>query len=138
MELAKCSCGYANCKNNYFRKFQVARIDTIKQIIVFDWHLSILKLLAISLTYLHKRSGIVSSGLMFHFWFVLLVFAIPQYRSEIVHFQQRNHTFGKENHNHEITNEPFQMSFNNAFCVLLSTISSRKRLKIISKSFCRK
>ncbi|XP_037048609.1 multidrug resistance-associated protein 1-like [Bradysia coprophila] len=53
-------------------------------------------LLAIYLAYLHKANGIVSSGSLFLFWLTLVVCAIPQYRSEIVQFQQRTPTFGSE------------------------------------------
>lgn len=46
------------------------------------------------LAYSHKKCGIVSSGLLFLFWFILWIFAIPQYRSEIIRYQRREGTFG--------------------------------------------
>lgn len=60
------------------------------------------QLLAICLAYLHKTNGIVSSGSLFLFWLTLVVCAIPQYRSEIVQFQQRNPTFGTNWHNNHL------------------------------------
>lgn len=33
---------------------------------------------------LNKKYGLRTSGLLFLFWFILLIFSIPQYRSEIV------------------------------------------------------
>lgn len=50
------------------------------------------------LAYFHRTNGINSSGLLFLFWFSLCLFAIPQYRTEIVHYMERNEreelTFG--------------------------------------------
>lgn len=42
-----------------------------------------------ALTLLHRKQGIVSSGLMTMFWLIYVVFAIPQFRHEIRGFQQR-------------------------------------------------
>lgn len=42
------------------------------------------------LAYFHRTNGISSSGLMFFFWFFLVLFAIPQYRTEIVYYIQRS------------------------------------------------
>lgn len=42
------------------------------------------------LAYFHRTNGINSSGLMFLFWFFLCLFAIPQYRTEIVRYMERN------------------------------------------------
>lgn len=50
------------------------------------------------LAFFHRTNGINSSGLMFFFWFFLFLFALPQYRTEIVHYMERNEreelTFG--------------------------------------------
>jgi ATP-binding cassette, subfamily C (CFTR/MRP), member 1 len=45
-----------------------------------------LQILAAFLMYFNKRSGIQSSGLLFLFWFILFLFAIPQLRTEIGNF----------------------------------------------------
>jgi ATP-binding cassette, subfamily C (CFTR/MRP), member 1 len=37
----------------------------------------------------HRKCGIRSSGLMFIFWFLLFLFAVPQFRTEIVNFNDR-------------------------------------------------
>lgn len=41
------------------------------------------------LAFFHRKNGISSSGLMFFFWFFLVLFAIPQYRTEIVYYIER-------------------------------------------------
>ncbi|KAJ6648205.1 Multidrug resistance-associated protein 1 [Pseudolycoriella hygida] len=52
------------------------------------------KLLSFMLTailaYFHRKNGVNSSGLMFFFWFFLVLFAIPQYRTEIVRYMERS------------------------------------------------
>lgn len=52
------------------------------------------------LAYFHRRNGISSSGLMFLFWFFLVLFALPQYRTEIVRYMERSDrdelTFGTD------------------------------------------
>lgn len=47
-------------------------------------------LLSIILLLLHRSNGIRSSGLIFIFWFSLMVLAIPQYRTEIRYLMSRN------------------------------------------------
>lgn len=52
------------------------------------------------LAYFHRTNGIISSGLMFFFWFSLTLFGIPQYRTEIVRYMERSErdelTFGTD------------------------------------------
>ncbi len=52
------------------------------------------------LAYFHRTNGINSSGLMFFFWFFLVLFGLPQYRTEIVRYMERNEnddlTFGTD------------------------------------------
>ncbi|KAG4074217.1 hypothetical protein HA402_015520 [Bradysia odoriphaga] len=57
-------------------------------------------LLTALLAYFHRTNGIMSSGLMFFFWFFLVLFGLPQYRTEIVHYMERSDrdelTFGTD------------------------------------------
>ncbi|KAG4074937.1 hypothetical protein HA402_009362, partial [Bradysia odoriphaga] len=57
-------------------------------------------LLTALLAYFHRTNGIMSSGLMFFFWFFLVLFGLPQYRTEIVHYMERSErdelTFGTD------------------------------------------
>lgn len=52
------------------------------------------------LAYFHRTNGISSSGLLFFFWFSLVIFALPQYRTEIVRYMERSErdelTFGTD------------------------------------------
>lgn len=48
---------------------------------------------------MHRKRGISSSGLVFLFWFILMVLAIPQFRDEIRQFERKpdNTIGGSEN-----------------------------------------
>lgn len=60
-------------------------------------HLHIFQVTVILLSFLHKKRGIVSSGLVFLFWFALTILAIPQFRDEIRQFERRPaNTIGTE------------------------------------------
>lgn len=44
------------------------------------------------LSQVHRKQGVMSSGIMFLFWFILTILAIPQFRDEIREFERREET----------------------------------------------
>lgn len=61
--------------------------------------------MAAILIYLNKRKGIRTSGLLTLFWFFLILFAIPQYRTEINNYAARDDVIGSSEN---VTWEDFQ------------------------------
>lgn len=61
--------------------------------------------MAAILIYLNKRKGIRTSGLLTLFWFFLILFSIPQYRTEINNYAARDDVIGSSEN---VTWEDFQ------------------------------
>lgn len=75
---SKCGVCHAGYKNHHICKicFNQEFFSRLYKIVFFQIFAMILHLL-------NKKRGLRTSGLLYLFWFILLIFSIPQYRTEI-------------------------------------------------------